>query len=178
MNRLGLAHELWAGAANTSNPPDDPLALQLADFRKGLNVNTLSPFVAAQQAAGGFAQLPASASKTFIYTGNILNTTIIPPLLDMGVGKTATAHIIQSAAAAYKDRGYKQVLPHNLVSKGLTVCRFYYADQRQADGKPVYNAIDGDAHAELFLELAEGKQQGPWQQTFVSGTGYKDFGTS
>jgi hypothetical protein len=72
-----------------------------------LIVNTASPFVAAQQAALGFAQLPESASKTFIYTGNILNTTVIPPLLDLGVGKSATAHIIQSAAAAYKDRGFK-----------------------------------------------------------------------
>lgn len=53
--------------------------------------------------------------------------------------------------------------------------RFYYGDQRQADGAPVYNAIDGDAHAKLYVELAEGKEQGPWQQTFVSGIGYKDF---
>lgn len=91
----------------TPNPPNDPLALQLADFTKDSNINTFSAFVAAQQAATGFAQLPHSAAKTFIYTGNILNTTIIPPLLDLGVGKAATAHIIQSAAAAYKDRGYK-----------------------------------------------------------------------
>ena len=141
-------------------------------------MNTVSPFVAAQQAAVGFAQLPAKASKTFIYTGNILNTAIIPPLLDLGVGKSATAHIIQSAAAAYKDRGYKYAQTSYLVSNRLTACRFYYADQRQADGSPVYNAIDGDAHAELFLELAEGKVQGPWQQTFVSGTGYADFRAS
>ena len=91
----------------TPNPPNDPLALQFADLSKSFNVNTISAFVAAQQAATGFAQLPDSAAKTFIYTGNILNTTIIPPLLDLGVGKAATAHIIQSAAAAYKDRGYK-----------------------------------------------------------------------
>ena len=91
----------------TPNPPNDPLSLQLADFNKDFNINTVSAFVAAQQAATGFAQLPDSAAKTFIYTGNILNTAIIPPLLDLGVGKAATAHIIQSAAAAYKDRGYK-----------------------------------------------------------------------
>lgn len=109
LNRLAFAHELWAGGASTSNPPNDPLSLQLTDFSRDLNINTVSPFVAAQQAAAGFAQLPVSASKTFIYTGNILNTTIIPPLLDLGVGKAATAHIIQSAAAAYKDRGYKFV---------------------------------------------------------------------
>lgn len=36
-----------------------------------------------------------------------MNTTILPPLLDLGVGKAATAHIIQSAANAYEDRGFK-----------------------------------------------------------------------
>lgn len=105
----------------TPNPPNDPLSLQLADFNKDFNINTVSAFVAAQQAATGFAQLPDSAAKTFIYTGNILNTTIIPPLLDLGVGKAATAHIIQSAAAAYKDRGYKYANFCSFVSKRLTV---------------------------------------------------------
>jgi hypothetical protein len=81
----------------------------LADFNRDFNLNTTSAFVAAQQAALGFAQLPDSAARTFIYTGNATNTIIIPPLLDLGVGKSATAHIIQSAAAAYKDRGFKCV---------------------------------------------------------------------
>ena len=61
------------------------------------------------------------------------------------------------------------------VNGRLTSLRFYYGDQRMADGAAVYNAIDGDAHAKLYLELAEGKVQGPWQQTFVPGMGYKDF---
>jgi hypothetical protein len=56
--------------------------------------------------------------------------------------------------------------------------RFYYGDQRKADGSAVYAGVDGDAHARLYLELSEGKEQGPWQQTFVSGTGYKDFSTA
>ena len=73
-------------------------------------MNTVSPFVAAQQAAIGFAQLPESASRTFIYTGNILNTITVPKFLDLGVGKSATAHIIESAAAAYKDRGFKYTI--------------------------------------------------------------------
>lgn len=105
----------------TPNPPNDPLSLQLADFNKDFNINTVSAFVAAQQAATGFAQLPDSAAKTFIYTGNIQNTSIIPPLLDLGVGKAATAHIIQSAAAAYKDRGYKYTKIFPFVGKRLTV---------------------------------------------------------
>ncbi|KAI9691646.1 MAG: hypothetical protein M1822_007717 [Bathelium mastoideum] len=152
---------VYNAGAVTPNPPDDPLSLALADFNKDFTINTVSPFVAAQQAAIGFAQLPDSASKTFIYTGNATNTITIPPLLDLGVGKSATAHIIQSAAAAYKDRGFK----------------FYYGDERKADGAPAYGDIDGDAHAKMYVELAEGKTQGPWQQTFVKGVGYKHFPT-
>jgi hypothetical protein len=74
-----------------------------------LNINTTSAFVAAQQAVLAFEQLPASASKTFIFTGNVLNTTILAPLMLGGVGKSATSHMIQSAAAAYADKGYKYV---------------------------------------------------------------------
>jgi hypothetical protein len=52
--------------------------------------------------------------------------------------------------------------------------RFYYGDERKPDGAPGFQ-IDGDAHGKLYLELAEGKEQGPWQQTFVTGVGYKNF---
>jgi hypothetical protein len=45
----------------------------------------------------------------------------------------------------------------------------------KANGSPPYSNISGEGHAKHFLELTEGKEQGPWQQTFVSGDGYKDF---
>ncbi|KAK9482169.1 hypothetical protein V1527DRAFT_415745 [Lipomyces starkeyi] len=147
-------------SAVVPNPPADPLSVPLANFARDLTINTTTAFVAAQQAAQSFSELPDSASRTFIYTGNILNTEfVIPPLLDLGVGKSATAHIIHSAATAYKDRGFK----------------FYYADERKTDGSAVYGGIDGEAAATHYLELAEGKTQGPWQQTFVKGLGYKKF---
>ncbi|KAI4160575.1 MAG: hypothetical protein LQ342_005596 [Letrouitia transgressa] len=153
---------IYNAAAVTPNDAKHPLSLPLTDFNRDLNINTVSTFVAAQQAVLGFEQLPDSASKTFIYTGNILNTaTIIPPLMDLGVGKSATAHIIQSAAQAYADRGFK----------------FYYGDERKADGSPPYSDLSGEAHAEFYLQLAEGKSQGPWQQTFVKNIGYKQFPT-
>lgn len=94
-------------AAVTQNDPKDPLSLPLDAFTRDLNVNTNSAFVAAQQAVLAFKELPDSASRTFIYTGNILNTTTIAPFLDLGVGKSATAHIIQSASQAYADEGFK-----------------------------------------------------------------------
>jgi len=85
----------------------------------------------------------------------------LPPLLDLGIGKSGAAHMIQSASKAYKEKGFK----------------FYYADERKAEGGAAFK-IDGDAHAKLYLELAEGKEQGPWQQTFVKGVGYKSFPVS
>jgi NAD(P)-dependent dehydrogenase (short-subunit alcohol dehydrogenase family) len=99
--------DILEAAAATLNDGKHPLALPWTDFSRGLAINTTSAYVAAQQAALGFAQLPHSASKTFIYTGNILNTKTIPVFLDLGVGKTATAYIIESASICYSDRGFK-----------------------------------------------------------------------
>ncbi|KAF1963672.1 NAD(P)-binding protein [Byssothecium circinans] len=150
---------VYNAAAVVPTKPEDPLSNPTEHFIKDLNINTTSAYNAGQQAVLGFQKLPATASKTFIYTGNLLNTSIIVPYLDLGVGKSATAHIIQVAAEAYKDKGYK----------------FYYADERKADGSSAGQEVDGDAHAELYVVLAEGKAQGPWQQTFVKGKGYQKF---
>ncbi|KAJ5892949.1 short-chain dehydrogenase [Penicillium tannophilum] len=137
----------------------DPLATPLAEFSHGLNINTASVYAAAQEAVKGFAELPAEASRTFIYTGNMLNTKVFPPLFNLGVGKAATSHIIEYLAASYPFRGFK----------------FYYADQRKVDGSPQYVNIDGDAHGSFYVELAEIKSQGQWHQTFVKDLGYQRF---
>ncbi|KAF5970872.1 short-chain dehydrogenase reductase like yusS [Fusarium coicis] len=134
---------VYNASAAAFPPADDPLA-----------------FIAAQQAVAGFAQLPDSAARTFIYTGNILNVTILPKFLDAGVGKSGVAHMVWAAADAYKNKGYK----------------FYYADERKPDGAPKYR-VDGDAHADLYWALSQGKEQEPWMQTFVKGEGYKKFDT-
>ena len=98
------------------------------------------------------------------------------PLLDLGVGKSATAHIIQSAAAAYKDRGFKYAIFCSKFTRKVTDnYRFYYVDERKADGGSASSGIDGEAHGKHYVELAEGKTQGPWLQTFVKDVGYKDF---
>jgi hypothetical protein len=54
-------------------------------------------------------------------------------------------------------------------------CSFYYADERTETGDPVFGDIDGDAHGDFFLQLAEKKEQGPWEATFVKGKGYVKF---
>ncbi|KAI0159664.1 NAD(P)-binding protein, partial [Xylariaceae sp. FL1272] len=145
-------------SASTFTPREDPFALALAALNRDLAINVTSAFVAAQQATLGFAKLPASASRTFIYTGNILNTTILPAFIDQGMGKSAAAHMIWAASAAYSDRGFK----------------FYYADERKADGTAIYK-VDGEAHADMYWKLAEERTHCPWLQTFVKGVGYTKF---
>jgi len=160
-SKLGLPSVVvYNAAAATSTDSKNLFSVSLPDFTKDLNINTTSAFVAAQQAVLGFKELPDSASKTFIYTGNALNTMIIAPLFTAGAGKSATAHIIQCAADVYADRGYK----------------FYYVDERKQDGAPAYGDIDAEAHGKYYLELAGGKKQEAWLQTFVKEVGYKNFG--
>ncbi|KAI7764650.1 hypothetical protein LZL87_003855 [Fusarium oxysporum] len=151
---------VYNASAAAFPPADDPLSVSYTDFSNNTAINIHSAFIAAQQAAAGFAQLPDTAARTFIYTGNILNVTILPKFLDAGVGKSGAAHMMWAAADAYKNKGYK----------------FYYADERKPDGAPKYR-VDGDAHADLYWELSQGKEQGPWMQTFVKGEGYKKFDT-
>ncbi|CAJ2501382.1 Uu.00g042350.m01.CDS01 [Anthostomella pinea] len=159
-SEIGAPHVVVYNAASVK-PHDekDPLGVALHDFTRDLAVNTTSLFAAAQQAARAFKALPKSASRTFIYTGNCCNEVPFVGLMDLGVGKSASAHVIQCAAIAYREDGFK----------------FYYADERNADGSPAFMAIDGPAHGEFYTELAEGTAQGPWQQTFVKGVGYKKF---
>ncbi|KAK8844518.1 hypothetical protein IAR55_006364 [Kwoniella newhampshirensis] len=145
-------------SASTLTPAEDPFALTYSDFARDISINIHSAFVAAQQAVLGFAELEASAARTFIYTGNVLNVAILPRFISQGVGKSGAAHMIWASSTAYKDRGYK----------------FYYADERKADGTPKYR-VSGEAHARLFWELANTKTQGAWLQTFVEHVGYKDF---
>jgi hypothetical protein len=41
----------------------------------------------------------------------------------------------------------------------------------------MWDGTNGDGHAQLYIELAEGAEQLDWQQTFVTGLGYKKLGT-
>lgn len=82
-----------------------------------MTVNNTSVFAAAQQAVLGFAELPADAPKTFLYTGNILNVTPLPQFLESGAGKSASAHMMMAAAAEYKEKGFKYavlIVPYRL----------------------------------------------------------------
>lgn len=100
------------GASSSSSPTDkhDPSSLSLEAFDRDLAINTTSVFAAAHEATLAFDQLPASASKTFIFTGNQTNIDPTPPLLSQDMGKSATAHMINFASRVYVGKGYKSVL--------------------------------------------------------------------
>lgn len=139
--------------------PQDPLtSVSIEETTRLLTVNVISPLIAAQEAVKGFKTLPASASRTFIATGNLLNTTAWPAVLTFGMTKTALAHLIRGSSIAYEKQGFK----------------FYYADERQADGGATI-PVSGPAAGEAYTELAEKKEQGPWNWTFVQGKGYVEF---
>lgn len=74
-------------------------SLSVKAFTDALNINTVSLFAAAKAAHA------LKKDVTFIYTGNVLNRTVLPGFLTLGVGKSASAHIIQSLAAEYKVDG-------------------------------------------------------------------------
>ncbi|KAI0205637.1 hypothetical protein F4808DRAFT_409748 [Astrocystis sublimbata] len=150
-------------AAALTNPPsqDSMFSIRVEDVTSDLNVNTVSPYVAAQQAVAGWETLPAGIKKTFIYTGNVLNITVIPMALftNLGMGKAASAYWLGVADGTYSTQGY----------------RFFYADERTETGKNVGNDIDGSAHASFFEQLANHEGNVPWHATFVKGKGYVKF---
>ncbi|KAL3458329.1 hypothetical protein BJX64DRAFT_301981 [Aspergillus heterothallicus] len=150
-------------AAALTPPPatDSALSIPLSSFESDLNVNTVTPYAAAQEAIKGWETLPGDVKKSFIYTGNGLNTNQLPGalMLNLGVGKAASAYWLAVADVNYKAQGY----------------RFFYVDERNADASFKGNALDGDAHAEFFAQLAKHEGNVPWWATFVKGKGYVKF---
>ncbi|KAI0199815.1 hypothetical protein F4808DRAFT_201052 [Astrocystis sublimbata] len=150
-------------AAALEFPPeaDSPLSISSEKFTIDLNVNAISPYVAAQQALAGWDSLPKGTKTAFIFTGNILNTVVAPmtEFTNLGVGKSAAAYWIGVADMAYTSRGY----------------RFHYADERIENGKSKGPEIDGPAHAEFYAQLAKHEGDVPWHATFVTGKGYMKF---
>jgi hypothetical protein len=58
--------------------------MSLSDLQRDFAVNTFSVFEAAKEAVAVFEQLPPTASRTFICTGNVLNEVPIMPAVGNG----------------------------------------------------------------------------------------------
>lgn len=98
---------IFTAAAVHFTSSEDPISPSVADFTHDLTLNTISLYAAAKESLASFDKIPSSVSKTFFYTGNSLNVTPQPALMTLGVGKTASAHIIDLASGAYGKKGYQ-----------------------------------------------------------------------
>jgi NAD(P)-dependent dehydrogenase (short-subunit alcohol dehydrogenase family) len=98
-------------AAAVATPPDADnfFSLPLETLEKDLKVMNTSAFAAAKEAVDGFETLPKETLKSFIYTGNALNRTIlpVPGLVSLGVGKSAAAYWVGLASSTFAGKGYK-----------------------------------------------------------------------
>lgn len=101
---------VYNAAARTLPPVENSLfSLSAEDLVSDFNVNVLGAYVAAQQAVAEWEKLPKEEKKTFIYTGNIMNTAIIPmaAAVNLGLGKSASSYWIGLADMLYKANGYR-----------------------------------------------------------------------
>jgi NAD(P)-dependent dehydrogenase (short-subunit alcohol dehydrogenase family) len=171
-------------AAGFTPPPDKDSVLSVPSdrFASDLNLNTISPYVAAQESLKGWKSLPQDAKKTFIYTGNKSNVAVLPVPLTMtlGVGKSASAYWLGSADNVYSAQGIRRVFPSVgivfviMPSSNISSYRFFYADQRKEDGGLAGFDLDGPAHGAFYPQLAKHGDI-PWQATFVKDKGYVKF---
>ena len=146
----------YSAYAYDSFSPDaaKPFDASPEKFAKDLAINTVGFYAAASCAAKGFATL-SGQPKVFIYTGNGFPTSIVPEQPGLGSGKAASAYLIEIAANAVKDGS-----------------RWYFADERLPNGKPIMTDLSGEAHGDTYFELATSNKQGPWNYTFVKDKGY------
>ncbi|KAJ4132519.1 hypothetical protein NW754_015336 [Fusarium falciforme] len=109
VDELGVPSVVVHNAYASTMAPDnaDPIQLPVSGLAADLAINTTSVLQLLQLAITGFAKLPDSTSRTFIYTGNKANLEPFPPFLSLGVGKAASSHMISFAAKAYSSQGYK-----------------------------------------------------------------------
>jgi NAD(P)-dependent dehydrogenase (short-subunit alcohol dehydrogenase family) len=101
---------VYNAGARTVPPIEDNLFSNTAEnLVSDFNVNVLSAYVAAQEAVRGWETLPKDVKKSFIYTGNIMNTTIFPiaAAVNLGIGKSASSYWIGLADTLYQAQGYR-----------------------------------------------------------------------
>lgn len=99
-------------AAALTPPTDDTLfSIPAESIAADLNVNTVSAYAAAQEAVKGWVDLPEDTKKLFIFTGNMQNVVVVPmPLmLNLGIGKSASAYWVATADTLYSGHGYRWV---------------------------------------------------------------------
>jgi hypothetical protein len=97
--------------SRTLNDKTHPLDISLPQLEHDTRINTHSPLLAASLFIQSSSLLPSTASKTFIFTGNMLNEVVNPVCLGFGMGKSSTAHVIRTASLVHGPQGIKYVFP-------------------------------------------------------------------
>ncbi|KAI9706764.1 MAG: hypothetical protein M1820_004734 [Bogoriella megaspora] len=163
---LGAPNVVVFNAYSVSFAPDGAKPFESVtpeSFEKDLVVNIAAGYAAAYE----FTKMSSPASpghpRTFIATGNMEYSIIVPEVFSLGVGKNGLAYVIETAANQYGKEGKGE--------KGF----WYMADERMDDGSPTMSKIGGEAHAEFYWELSQRKTQGKWYATFVRGKGEVGF---
>ena len=101
---------VYNAAALTAPPNKDSMfSIPVESVDSDLKINSVSSYAAAQEAVKGWETLPKETKKSFIYTGNILNTVVLPvPMMtNLGMGKAASAYWIGTADQVYSPQGYR-----------------------------------------------------------------------
>lgn len=109
---FGTPNVVIYNAAMMRVPPDpeDMFSVSVEDMASDINLMTVSAYAAAKEAVRAWDLLPKNGDKkVFIYTGNMLNKTIMasPYVLTLGVGKAGAAYWIGSASKLCAGKGYK-----------------------------------------------------------------------
>lgn len=93
-------------ASSLSYSPD-ALAPGAEALANSLNINVTSLYAAAIEAVSGFSSLPDNVTKTLIYTGNGLPWHPDHSFNDLGMGKAASAYLIEALSESLKAKGYQ-----------------------------------------------------------------------
>ncbi len=149
---------ICTAAMFTHDGPDSILGFKPDVFNTSVAINSSSAIVAIAESVKAFRQLPADSRKTFIYTGNMFNTNVVPGVMTFGIVKGITSFAIRTAA---ENEQYAK--------EGM---RFYYADERNPkDNGGTGMTPNADSTANTYLELAEAKTQRDWHYAFAEGKG-------
>jgi hypothetical protein len=84
----------------------------------------------------------------------VLHRAPHPFALGLGLEKAAAVHLIGIGAKAYGAKGGPF---------------FYYAWEQNADGTAPGSNVDGEAHAQMYLDLVQSDRQGHYDVLFVKG---------
>ncbi|KAK4033726.1 hypothetical protein C8A01DRAFT_39812 [Parachaetomium inaequale] len=150
---------IWNVANVTASPDQNNIfSVPLPSFDKDLALMVTSPFAAAGKCFevwGAAGEESTAAPKRFIMTGNIQPKVIVPlpDFTTIGVAKAGAAYWVGAADLFYKKRGW----------------RFFFAEERSAEGTPMGFTPGAESHAEMFLSLSEGSEDLPSYITFVNG---------